>query len=64
MVDIPSIWEPLNQTKREIRLLLLAPSEHIDDQVECFLETISLDRYPEYKVLVLHLGRPKGHSAD
>ncbi|OTA24663.1 hypothetical protein BTJ68_13339 [Hortaea werneckii EXF-2000] len=50
-LDRGSIWKPLDKEKREIRILLLQPSEEEDDALYADLEIVSLDSEPEYKAI-------------
>ncbi|KAI7158010.1 hypothetical protein KC349_g5179 [Hortaea werneckii] len=50
-LDRASIWKPLSKKKREIRILLLQPSEEEDDALYADLEIASLDNPPEYKAI-------------
>ncbi|KAI6915133.1 hypothetical protein KC318_g174 [Hortaea werneckii] len=50
-LDRGSIWKPLDKEKREIRILLLQPSEEEDDALYADLEVVSLDSKPEYKAI-------------
>ncbi|RMX71150.1 hypothetical protein D0869_15926 [Hortaea werneckii] len=50
-LDRASIWTPLDKEKREIRILLLQPSEDEDDALYADLEVVSLDNEPEYKAI-------------
>ncbi|RMX87150.1 hypothetical protein D0869_02563 [Hortaea werneckii] len=50
-LDRASIWKPLDKEKREIRILLLQPSEEEDDALYADLEIVSLDNEPEYKAI-------------
>ena len=55
----PNIWLPLDQSRRQIRLFHLEPSENIHDQAEGFLEMVSLDDNPRYEALSYTWGDPK-----
>ncbi|KAI7370724.1 hypothetical protein KC354_g1044 [Hortaea werneckii] len=50
-LDRANIWKPLDKEKREIRILLLQPSEEEDDALYADLEVVSLDSEPEYKAI-------------
>ncbi|KAI7232823.1 hypothetical protein KC330_g5705 [Hortaea werneckii] len=50
-LDRTSIWKPLDKEKREIRILLVQPSEEEDDALYADLEIVSLDSEPEYKAI-------------
>ncbi|KAI7277225.1 hypothetical protein KC345_g6729 [Hortaea werneckii] len=50
-LDRSSVWKPLDKGKREIRILLLQPSEEEDDALYADLEVVSLDSEPEYKAI-------------
>ncbi|GAB1739816.1 hypothetical protein NU219Hw_g4751t1 [Hortaea werneckii] len=50
-LDRASIWKPLDKEKREIRIILLQPSEEEDDALYADLEIASLDNPPEYKAI-------------
>ncbi|RMY70843.1 hypothetical protein D0863_05525 [Hortaea werneckii] len=45
------IWKPLDKEKREIRIILLQPSEEENDALYADLEIASLDNSPEYKAI-------------
>ncbi|KAI7213930.1 hypothetical protein KC333_g6288 [Hortaea werneckii] len=51
LFDRASIWKPLDKEKREIRILLLQPSEEEDDALYANLEIVSLDSRPEYNAI-------------
>ena len=55
----PNIWHPLDQSRRQIRLFHLEPSENVHDQAEGFLEIVSLDDNPRYEALSYAWGDPK-----
>ncbi|KAI7554611.1 hypothetical protein KC331_g420 [Hortaea werneckii] len=50
-LDSASIWKPLDKEKRQIRIILLQPSEEEDDALYADLEIVSLDSEPEYKAI-------------
>lgn len=62
-LDRGSIWKPLNKEKREIRIVLLQPSEEEDDALYADLEIVSLASEPEYKAISYVWGDPS-HTTD
>lgn len=48
MVEPSNIWLPLEQAKREIRLLRIAPNADLTAQPECYLAPVSLNQSPKY----------------
>ncbi|KAI6792182.1 hypothetical protein KC361_g6899 [Hortaea werneckii] len=50
-LDRSSIWKPLDKEKREIRILLLQPSQEEHGALYADLEIVSLDSEPEYKAI-------------
>lgn len=50
-MDPRSIYSPLDQSRREIRLLTILPCENDEGQIVCQLQTASLDDDPEYAAM-------------
>ncbi|KAI7479403.1 hypothetical protein KC357_g4206 [Hortaea werneckii] len=57
-LDRGSIWKPLDKEKREIRIILLQPSDEEDDALYADLEIVSLYSKPEYKAISYVWGDP------
>ena len=53
------LWQPLDVTKRQIRILVLYPSENIEDHPKGHLEIKSLDRHPVYDAISYAWGGPQ-----
>lgn len=52
------LYKPLNVERREIRLLHMKPSFILNEQPQCFLETVSLDDSPHFEALSYVWGNP------
>ncbi len=52
------LYKPLNLGRREIRLLHIRPSLKLEEQPQCFLETVSLDDNPQFEALSYAWGDP------
>jgi hypothetical protein len=53
-----AVYETLNHSQPEIRLLEIAPSAAYDDRVQCSITTFSLDEQTEYLALSYVWGEP------
>ncbi|KAG8526627.1 uncharacterized protein KY384_008828 [Bacidia gigantensis] len=53
-----TIWEPLDVSKAEIRLLTLYPSNKLTDRPECSLRIVSLNDRPYFEALSYVWGNP------
>lgn len=51
------IWTPLEQERREIRLLTLCPGA-FEKEIQCKLRIVSLDQHPNYVALSYCWGDP------
>ena len=56
--DFDDLYKPLNVEKREIRLLHITSSLILQEQPQCFLETVSLDDNPHFEALSYVWGDP------
>jgi hypothetical protein len=54
-----SIFQDLDESKNQIRLLLLYPSEGGEGPIQCDLKEVSLDSDPQYEALSYAWGDPK-----
>lgn len=52
------IWKPLNASKQETRLFVLAPSTYMGERPRVRLITKSLDQHPRYEALSHAWGNP------
>jgi hypothetical protein len=59
---MPYRYKPLDQTKREIRILLLYPGER-DEPLQGSLSTASLPDNPQYEAVSYLWGDTKDHMA-
>lgn len=57
-MDTDFSYNYLDESRREIRLITLLPSEDDEGQIACWLETASLDDEPEYAALSYVWGDP------
>ncbi|KAK8066044.1 hypothetical protein PG997_012791 [Apiospora hydei] len=60
-VSTSSIYQDLDHTRNEIRLIRISPGQRQDD-VSCQLETVSLDRRPKYDTLSYNWGNAQDTS--
>lgn len=57
-MDTSFLYDSLDESRREIRLITLLPSEDDEGEIACLLETASLDDEPEYAALSYVWGDP------